>query len=67
MAKSKSRRYEYSCAACKGEVTKPPVQGPNASEKVHGLHGWSCVNCGNGIKIIRKIKFLGINEVFEVD
>jgi DNA-directed RNA polymerase subunit RPC12/RpoP len=51
-----STRYNYSCAACQGSVTKPKTEGPNGSNKFHGLHGWECNNCGRGAKVSRALK-----------
>ena len=58
-------RYVYSCAGCGGPVTKPalvPVrekvtvkQGDDKKPKQRGLHGWSCVKCGKGVKLCRKL------------
>jgi DNA-directed RNA polymerase subunit RPC12/RpoP len=52
-----STRYNYSCAACQGSVTKTPT-GKSKGEKgtIHGLHGWECNNCGRGAKVSRALK-----------
>jgi len=57
---------KYTCAGCGGTVTKnpcvkPPEEarvGKDGKEKQHkskfeysGLHGWSCMNCGHGVKV----------------
>lgn len=55
----KSERYDYACSKCEGAVTKAPTgQSENAKGKGggHGLHGWSCENCGAGVKVSRTLK-----------
>ena len=62
---SKMARYSYACASCAGLVTKTPcikraepqVGGGKSERKADysGLHGWKCSNCGDGVKVARKM------------
>lgn len=52
-----SKRYTYACVGCEGAVTKPPTaMSEDGKSVVHGLHGWKCNNCGDGVKVSRKMK-----------
>ena len=57
---------KYECASCGGSVSKNPLVKPPKETKVGkdgkekqgkakyeqvGLHGWSCNNCGRGVKV----------------
>ena len=54
---NRSERYSYSCAKCGGAVTKTPTGKSGEGKGVTpGLHGWSCDNCGSGVKVSRELR-----------
>ena len=53
---TKSTRYEYSCASCESPVEKSPTGQSEGKGAGHGLHGWKCNNCGDGVKVSRTLK-----------
>lgn len=51
-----SKRYNYSCFTCQGSVKKEECGKKGERGSYHGLHGWSCSNCGDGVKVARQIR-----------
>jgi DNA-directed RNA polymerase subunit RPC12/RpoP len=49
-------RYVYVCAKCGGAVRKDKVGASGKGGNYHGLHGWSCEVCGDGVKVARTMR-----------